>query len=228
MSNLPVSNSTSRTVSIAAGSLREKSTEALIQAIRLPNDEGFTADRARKCLKLYFDPDMDNEDRAEMLDAFARALRPYPKWVVAKGFDDWDRTPGQRRRPSPGEIVYLASLVVKEITDELARRKREQAPAPEAAPPRVEGGAAERIMAQAGFTPKRIEAVRAAPMANSFVEAEARAAEPPVRHWTESATPAQLAQLQAARDANPLIIEARRSQMLAAERAQARRREAGQ
>ena len=227
MAKLPVSNSTSRTVSIAAGSLREKSTEALIQAIRLPNDEGFTADRARKCLRLYFDPDMDNEDRAEMLGSFARALREYPKWVVAKGFDDWERT-SAGRRPSPGEIVILASRVVKEITDELARRKREQAPDPEAAPPRVEGCAAERIMAAAGFTPKRIAAVRAAPMANSFGEAEARAAEPPVRHWTESATPAQLAQLQAARDANPLIIEARRSQVLAAERAQARRREAGQ
>ena len=146
-----------------------------------------------------------------MLNLFAKALRQYPKWAVARGFDDWEKT--GIRRPSPAEIGILASRALKEITDELAKRKANTAPPPE---PRrtVDTAEAERIMQRAGFTAKRMEAVRKSPMANTFADAEAIHDAPRVPHWTETADPngSDMAQLRAARDANPIIQAARASQ----------------
>lgn len=147
---------------------------------------------------------MSAEDRADMLDLYAKALSTYPRWAVSRGFDQWEKS--GTRRPSPGEIAILASRAVKEMTDEVARRAKAVAP-PE--PPRepVSAERAAEIMAEAGFTPKRIEAIRAAPMAASVAEAEERFAAPPARHWTETASAADLAQLTAARAKNKLMQE---------------------
>ena len=203
MPNLPASNSTQRTANMPAVSAQARS-ESLMQAIRSPNDAGYTVDRARVCLKLYYDPDMDQSDRAAMLDRYAQALSAYPKWAVARGFDDWEKS--GVRRPSPAEIGILASRAMKELTDELAKRKSIAAPAaPERKP--VDAAEAERIMQQAGFTVKRMDALRKSPMAVTFAEADAKANAPRKPHWTETADPdgPAMAQLRAARAANKII-----------------------
>ncbi|MES2781732.1 MAG: hypothetical protein V4657_02955, partial [Pseudomonadota bacterium] len=163
----------------------------------------FTANRARLCLKLFFDPDMDNSDRAEMLDNFAKALSGYPRWAVSRGFDDWERT--MQRRPSPAEIGILAGRAIRPITDEISRRKAEAEPVETEAPPCVTAEAAAEIMARAGFTPQRIAAVKSAPMALTFAEAETKAATPPRPHWSQTAAPDDPAweQLRRSRAANP-------------------------
>ena len=204
MNNLPAHNSMSRTANMPAVSLREKSSQDLIQAIHSPNDPGYTVDRVRICLKLYFDPDMDAQDRADMLDLFAKALSPYPKWAVAKAFDAWEKT--GTRRPSPGEIGNLAGRAVKELTDILAARDK-AAPQPEPKRDTVSKKAADAIMAAAGFTPKRIDAIRAAPMATSIAEAETRLTAPAQKVLVEGSP--EWRAVQAARDANPIIQEMR-------------------
>ena len=210
VTNLPANNSTPRTANMPVALAQAKS-ESLTQAIHSPNDDGFTVERARVCLKLYYDPDMDAQDRADMLNLFAKALQQYPKWAVARGFDDWEKT--GTRRPSPAEIGILAGRAVKEITDELAKRRVNSAPPPKERQP-VDAAEAERIMQRAGFTAKRMEAVRRSPMANTFADAEAVFDAPRKPHWTETADPdgPDMAQLRAARAANPLIQAALASQ----------------
>lgn len=168
--------------------------------------------RVNAVLGLYFDPDNDLATKAAMREEYVRALATYPDWAVHQAFDAWVKT-GQRR-PSPGEIVILAERALKPITDELRRRdaakreeeewKREEQ---RRIPTREEASA---IMADAGFTPARMQAIHAAPMAMTFAEAEARAEAPPVRHWSETAPPdsPEWRTLRAARAENPLIIEA--------------------
>lgn len=167
--------------------------------------------RVNAVLGLYFDPDNDLATKAAMREEYVRALAAYPDWAVQRAFDAWVKT-GQRR-PSPGEIVILAERALKPITDELRRRdaakreeeawKREEQ---RRIPTREEANA---ITAAAGFTPARMQAIRAAPMALTFAEAEARAEAPPVRHWSETANPdgPEWRALRAARAANPIVKE---------------------
>lgn len=202
---------TSPTANSSAASLRARSSEDLIQAIHSPGDELYVLERARVCLKAFFEPGMSDQDRAALLEEFARALRDVPRWAVAKGFDAWMRT--RTRRPSPAEINIEAQKAIREFTDELAHRRRMEAPDE---PPRqpVDQESAERIMMQAGFTQKRLEAIRRAPMATTFAEALDQSETPPRPHWTETADPdgPQMKALRAIRDANPIVQDARAQQ----------------
>lgn len=215
---LPISISPTENTSVA--SLRERLTADLIQAIHSKGDEAYVLDRTRICLKAFYEPGMLDQDRAALLDEFARALRNVPRWAVAKGFDVWMRS--RSRRPSPGEIYTEAMKAIRELTDELDYRKRMQAP-DETPTPRVDAETAARILEQAGFTPKRMETVRKAPMARTMDEAVARVETPRPPHWSETADPdgPEMRALRAARDANPIIQEARQHQSAATKGARA-------
>jgi len=205
-------NLTLHTGNISPVSLRARSSQDLTQAIRLPtaaelpDHRAFTANRARVCLKLFYDPDMDAADRAEMLDNFAKALSGYPRWAVSKGFDDWERT--MQRRPSPAEIGILASRAVKEITDELRRRQPPAQPPSYPSPDRqpISAEAANEILARAGFGPDRTLAVKRFPMAGTIEEAE-EGVKVRKAHWSDTAAPDDPAwrQLRASRAASGLV-----------------------
>jgi hypothetical protein len=168
--------STSPTANTFAAALRDKSTEDLIRAIHSPGDEEFATERARIALSHYFDRDMSNRDRAEMLEDYGRALRGLPRWAVSQAFDRWISE--QRRRPAPGDIVDLAKQAIRRITDELASRRREAEratlPAPETDPEERAAMAerAKRIMEEAGFTAARMAFVKRFPTARTVEEAE--------------------------------------------------------
>lgn len=207
-------------------SLRAQSTSTLQAAIR-GNTQDATARAeilrmANTTLALYFDPDLDPETKAGIRQAFVVALCDKPLWAVTRAFDAWVKT--MQRRPSPGEIGILADRELRPMTDELARRQRDQHEREEAERQRrdavVSKDAAAQIMARAGFTPGRMAAVARAPMALTFAEAERISEAPPVQHWTETADPdgPEMAALRRARDANPHVIEARRAQARWAER----------
>ena len=138
---------------------------------------------------MYFDPDNDPETKAAMRESFVRALSQIPAWAMHRAFDRWEKT--QQRRPSPGEIVILAERELKPMVDEVAKRKRdydaEEAELAERKARRVSADTAAAILDRAGFTPRRMEAVRAAPMARSLDEAAERFA--PAKHWSETAAP---------------------------------------
>jgi hypothetical protein len=187
-------------------SLRDRSNADLTQAILSAGDEAYVLDRARVVLKLYYDPAMDDMDRADMLEEFRKALSNLPKWAVAKGFDEWART--MSRRPSPAEIAILAQRALKSIADELADRVKMDAPPSSPPDPRSdeEKARANRIMQLAGFTPKRFEAVCSRPLASSEAELyDERSNHRP--HWTETVAPdsPEMEQLRRARAANPLM-----------------------
>lgn len=125
---------------------------------------------------------MSADDRAEVISLFIKALSHLPRWAVAKGFDAWEKA--GHRRPSPGEIVILAERAVKEIAVELAaraeieRRKNLQPePPPEPLAPEAKAEA-ERILQYAGFTPKLMQYLKAAPMARSMADAVEAAQKP--------------------------------------------------
>lgn len=158
---------------------------------------------------------MSADDRAEVISLFIKALSQLPRWAVAKGFDAWEKT--GHRRPSPGEIVILAERAVKEITDELTLREKELArqAAADAVPPPLSPESraeAQRILDRVGFTPKRMAAVREAPMASSLAEAERIAEKSRMQHWTEWGSDVDRARMELARDANPLVQAARETQ----------------
>ena len=197
---LPVSPSTSPTANTPVASLRERSSADLTRQIHGPSDEAYTLDRTRACLRLYFEADMLPEERAAMIEEFGRALRDLPRWTIARAFDGWIKT--GKRRPTPAEIRALAEAQVKPLTDEIARRQREAAPPPDHDRQPVDRDAAAEIMARAGFTPARMEAIRHAPMANTWAEAETPAAP---RRQSMPIDDAYMAAVRAARAANPLI-----------------------
>ncbi|AZB63878.1 hypothetical protein EBL87_09065 [Cereibacter sphaeroides] len=198
-----------RTASSPVASLREKSSADLIRAIRSPSDEAFTLDRTRTCLRLFFEPDMLPEDRAAVIDSFGRALASFPRWAVSAAFDAYEKT--GTHRPAPAQIVRLAEAELKRITDEVARRERIEEERAAEQRPAVDAGSARAIMDAAGFTPRRIEALRATPMAGTFAEAESRKDAPRAVHWSETADPdsEEWRILRASREANPLIRAAR-------------------
>lgn len=104
---------------------------------------------------------------------------------------------------------------MKPIQDEIAFRQRQLEESKNerlllAAPERRKATAEEvaRISAAAGFTVKRFDALRKKPMASTTEELE-QAMAPSGSHWTEKATPEELAELRAARAANSIVVELR-------------------
>jgi len=180
----PVRHLTQQSTQQRPLSLREQSVSTIREAIHSPSDDGETLRRANVCLALFYDPDTDMETRRDMRSAFVKALHHVPAWAMHKAFDDWERT--MQRRPSPGEIVILAERALKPLTAEIKQRT----PQPEE-PPRVTPSPEEasQILARAGFTPARIAAVQAAPMATSFAEAEEKHSQPRKKHWAGTADP---------------------------------------
>lgn len=144
-------------------------------------------ERARQCLKLFYEPDMPGRDRAGVLELFGRALRFTPKWAVSRAFDVWERD--ATHRPSPGNIVKLARDEVERLAAELKHRER-LARQPEPEPERTvdEKARAEQVLRKAGFTPKRFSAVSRRRMARSEAELYRQDATAG-RHWSEDLPP---------------------------------------
>ena len=197
----------SRTVSV-----QEQSSYELTTATRSPNDPAETLERVNAVLALYFETGLAPDVKALVREEFIRALEPYPDWAVQRAFDTWART--ATRRPTPGDIVILASREVEPFHKELARRDRLQALAEAEAAERVpcDPEVAARLMWEAGFTLAHLNAMQAAPMATTFAEAETRT---PQADDTAAAIRARLEPggawadaVAAARASNPMMQEA--------------------
>ena len=197
-----VSHSTDLSTRQAARSAQDQPLSTIRAAIHLPGDDGATLIRANTCLALYFDPDGDEETRLGVRVAFVTALRGIPEWAMHKAFDVWQRS--GVRRPSPAEVVILAERQIAALNGEIKRRTPPPPDLPRATP---DAATAEEIMNRAGFTPARMNAVRAAPMAGTFAQAETQARSTARPHWSETADPdgPEWAALRASRAKNRLI-----------------------
>lgn len=107
----------------------------------------------------------------------------------------------------PNEGHILAMMETARIAY-LQEKARLSPPSPEPpAPLPISKDAAREILDRAGFTPKRLQDFRAAPMATTFDEAEKIADTPAFAHWSTRAAPdgPEMAALHAIRRANPLM-----------------------
>ena len=120
--NLPAATQTAPSAPSQMVSPRELSASTLQTVIHYASDQGDIMRRATAVLANYYDPDLTGETRAYALAEFAIALKDYPWWAVQRAFDTWSRT--RTRRPSPGEIVILASQELEPFRREMAQRKR--------------------------------------------------------------------------------------------------------
>ncbi len=191
--NQTETNLTKHTANMPAVSVRDRSIEDLTQAIHSPGDEEGVLNRTRPVLKLYYDPQMSDEDRAAMLDEFGRALRDVPFWAVSQAFDRWVKSRG--RRPSPGEIMELANSELSRYSTELENRRQRaemaaQKPKNKLAPEdqRVKAEAAQSILVEAGFDLKRAARLSLNRMATTHDEREQDKPARPL-HWTKTADP---------------------------------------
>lgn len=123
------------------------------------------------------------------IEAYASRLRAYPA-DVAK-----DALLGRVWRfwPSWAELADTCDSMAMERQHMLSAAYRLTKPArppePEQVNNIVKRETATEIMESVGFTVRRMEAVKAAPMARTMDEAEHRATSARVPHWSETATP---------------------------------------
>jgi len=192
--------------------VKAKSTEALIQAIHSPGDEAYALERTRICLKLYYDPDMNDADRAMMIDSYGKALGSFPKWAVAQAFDEWERT--GTRRPSPADLRILVGRKMQPMRDEVDNRAKQELERQESEHVRTDDERASglRSMERAGFTPKRMDAIRKKRMASSEAELYAEDRPDAPKHWSETvaADSPEMVALRRARSENQIIQESRK------------------
>lgn len=146
------------------------------------------------------------------LKAYTTRLSAYPADVVRSAL--FDVKPGWKFWPAWAEIEAVCDKLVAprramlEAAFNPVEPKAEK-PAPNGARddvPPMDPKRADAIMESAGFTPKRMQAVQARPMARTDAElyAEKRDERP---HWTELVAPdsPEMEQLRRARSANPLM-----------------------
>jgi len=191
-------------------SLTAQSASTIQTAIRSPFDHGAALKRVNAVLANYYDPDFDAETKALARAEFLTALKSFPDWAVQQAFDAWVKN--GTRRPSPGEIVILASRALKPMADELVRRAKERTEraeyeAEKARAPRCKE-MAERIMQTNGFTVKRFNDIKKRPMAKTWAEVDAVSdpqAAPP--HWSagKADDSPEMVALRKARAENPLM-----------------------
>lgn len=195
--------------------LRDRSTFDLTKAIRSPTEESKVAEkqtlireRARIAMKLGYQPEETHEERALFIEEYVKALEDYPKWACEAAFEKWMRT--SARRPSPSEIVLLASRALEPLTRELAQRERARNAAPAQRRTDMSHEDAARISAQAGYTPRRFEAVKNRRMVHAE-DLEGDVQEETQPHWSEGLDEEdpRMERLRRARADNPLMQEAR-------------------
>lgn len=143
------------------------------------------------------------------LEAYASRLRQYPADVAHHAVlgETW------KFWPSWNELEAVCKRLVaprKHMLKALENPASPEKPQPE---DRVTADRAADILEQAGFTPKRFNMAKNNRMATTFDDLERDKTEERVPHWTETVDPngPEMEELRKARDANPLVREARES-----------------
>jgi hypothetical protein len=193
---------------------RDAPTSTCLTAIRPDADDGAILRRAAAVRANFFVPGLDPEAEANALSEFLVALKPFPHWAMMRAFDTWTRT--MTRRPSPGEIAILADREVKPWRDEVQRRQREAREQAEAEAERnrkrMDPALVDRLCREMGYSPERAQRLMRAPLVRSEDELRQRESSPDRwAHVSPENDPAAAAVLQASRDQNTLIQQARAS-----------------
>jgi hypothetical protein len=156
-------------------------------------------------LSHYYRPDDDPEIlRAQAADWYA-VLKGFPIYAINGACVDYLASE-PRRKPAPGAIVELCRKLMPK--PRLGGQDDERMAIPKPERSIDERARAEAFLERAGFTPKRMEAVRAYPMVRSEEELNEKISKP-VPHWTETVAPdsQDMQQLRKARLANRLMAQ---------------------
>lgn len=174
--------------------------------------EAWIAGRVETALSHYFQPDQPSSvSEAAMVD-WLTCLHGFEKAHLAHAFDSYLRDQ-PRRRPTPGDIRQRALAQRKAHLDRQKRVGGVHAPIGSLPPPvnpdRADAEAVDRICRAAGFTASLARALEKRRSATSREEALAQAER--AEHWTSVVAPdgPQMEALRRARDASPLVQEAR-------------------
>jgi hypothetical protein len=159
---------------------------------------------SKKVDRFGWDRDRNSPSHDRLVIDWMDALHDFPLDEVRAACRAFvAKNPG--KMPNEGHILAMIDGARIEF---LRERARISPPAPEPpSPAPVSKEAAREILDRAGFTPKRLHDVRAAPMAQTPEEAERIADGLAFSHWTTRVAPdgPEMAALHALRRANPLM-----------------------
>ena len=210
------------TTKLQLASLTGHSSTTLFNNIRVTSNEeqdevdGFLTKRCNTLMDIGFVTDMTPQARAEAVNEYRRALRHYPKWVLAKAIDR--AVAKSAGRPAPGQINAFAENITADVAREAKRAQREEQERAEYEAKQVRTPLtgdkkfeANLMVERAGFTAKRGAALKARPLLDSFAAADEVADKPVRPHWTQGEAPDSPAMidLRKARDGNDMISQAR-------------------
>jgi hypothetical protein len=169
-----------------------------IKALSVPADPGWIMARVMALLSPYFTASVPEAVRVIEAEDWLAKLQGNPQWAIEKACRWWksEQNPDHRRKPIEGDIanrvkhemgiLSFAALKVKEYDAGVSRLSEPKDEPPTQAERDERRIAAERVMAELGFTTKRMQAVAASPMARSMDEAMTKATAR-VPHWSETA-----------------------------------------
>lgn len=110
-------------------SLREWPQSVLVQAVtEKPDLKSITA-RVTVLLSNYFEKSVSQDTADALLENWVDHLADFPYWVVDYACRRWEKM--DRRKPTPADIVKLASDRMLMCRDELERRYQSKLPPPE-------------------------------------------------------------------------------------------------
>lgn len=138
--------------------------DEIVQAIhdlQTPPERAWVMARVAALLSQYYAADVPQSIVKMMAEDWAEAIGDYPQWCITKAVRWWKSAdnPERKRRPLEGDIEAICKReygVVK--IAQLALRRYENGVAPiqlDAHRPPVDREAANRILAEHGFAPKR-------------------------------------------------------------------------
>jgi hypothetical protein len=132
-----------------------------IHDLTAPPDRAWVMARTAALLSQYYAADVPQSILTIMAEDWAEAIGGYPQWVITKAVRWWKSAdnPDRKKRPLEGDIEAVCRREYGIVSiARLAVRRHKQGVAPivlEAHRQPVDREAADRIMREAGFSPRR-------------------------------------------------------------------------
>lgn len=136
--------------------------KSAVSEITQPVDPVWCMARVAALLNPYFDKDTPQVVREMDAEDWMEALAPYPQWAIERAVRWWksEHNPDRRKKPLEGDIAARCKVEMHGVKSlphifEHHLKDRQKPVEVVAQLPRVTPETAARIMAEAGFTPKR-------------------------------------------------------------------------
>jgi hypothetical protein len=134
--------------------------EQIISALSAPCSPVWCMARVAALLNPYYEKDTPQMVREIEAEDWLEELGTYPQWAIERAVRWWKSSENQDRRKKPleGDISARCKVEMRGIGSIPLLLKRKAAPQVQyeySSPKRIDADTAARIMAEAGFAPKR-------------------------------------------------------------------------